>query len=149
MDTAERSVAGLARRNLKFELQGHKLAGKWVLVRMKGKGDKQTPWLLIKERDAWARASSDYSVVDELPDSVKALALPHAGVAVPSSSVAMASMGIAAALPEDLSPQLATLAAGPPAQPENWLCEIKFDGYRMLLRVEHGKARLFTRNGHD
>jgi len=135
--------------NLKFELQGHKLCGKWVLVRMKGKGEKQTPWLLIKETDAWARASADYSVIDESPDSVKALVAPHARVAVPTPAVAMASMGLAAALPDELSPQLATLATRPPAQPEDWLFEIKFDGYRMLVRVEHGKARLFTRNGHD
>lgn len=35
------------------------------------------------------------------------------------------------------------------SQAEVWLCEIKFDGYRMLVRVAHGKARFFTRNGHD
>jgi len=135
--------------NLKFELQGHKLRGKWVLVRMKGKGEKQTAWLLIKEKDAWARASADFSVVDERPDSVKPLGPPGTQVAEPTPSVAAASSGIAAALPDALSPQLATLASHPPAQPEEWLCEIKFDGYRMLVRVDHGKARLFTRNGHD
>ena len=141
--------------NLKFELQGHKLAGKWVLVRMKGnglagKGEKQPAWLLIKERDAWARASTDFSVVDELPDSVKALGLPPAAVAETTPAVAMAPAGIAAALPDKLSPQLATLGAGLPALVlEDWLCEIKFDGYRMMVRVEHGKAKLFTRNGHD
>ena len=126
--------------NLKFELHGHKLHGRWVLVRVKGTGEKQTPWLLIKEKDSWARASSDYSVVDALPDSVKALGLPAA---------ATASRGVAAALPAALSPQLATLSAVPPAQAGEWAYEIKFDGYRMLVRVEHGKARLFTRNGHD
>lgn len=36
--------------NLKFELHGHKLHGRWVLVRVKGTGEKQTPWLLIKEK---------------------------------------------------------------------------------------------------
>ena len=126
--------------NLKFELHGHKLHGRWVLVRVKGTGEKQTPWLLIKEKDSWARASSDYSVVDALPDSVKALGLPAA---------ATASRGVAAVLPAALLPQLATLSAVPPAQAGEWAYEIKFDGYRMLVRVEHGKARLFTRNGHD
>ncbi|MCY7306033.1 MAG: DNA ligase D [Rhodoferax sp.] len=135
--------------NLKFELQGHKLCGKWVLVRMKGKGEKQIPWLLIKEKDACARASADYSVVDALPGSVNGLGLPRAAVALPKSPDAMASMGVAAALPDQLSPQLATLAARPPPPADDWLCEIKFDGYRMLVRVEHGKARLFTRNGRD
>src|SRR5690606_31461786 len=36
---------------LKFELRGHKLLGRWTLVRMKGKTEKQAPWLLIKEKD--------------------------------------------------------------------------------------------------
>ncbi|WP_413895378.1 DNA polymerase ligase N-terminal domain-containing protein [Rhodoferax sp.] len=62
--------------NLKFELHGHKLHGRWVLVRMKGKGEKQVAWLLIKEKDAFARASAAYSVVDELPASVKTLGPP-------------------------------------------------------------------------
>src|SRR5690606_4531471 len=38
---------------LKFELHGHKLKGRWTLVRMKGKPDQQEPWLLIKEKDAF------------------------------------------------------------------------------------------------
>ena len=138
--------------HLKFELQGHKLGGKWALVRMKGKAEKQLPWLLIKESDAWARAAADFSVVDERPDSVKALGLPRSAgaAAAPSAAIAsMESLGVAAALPERLSPQLATLAAGPPPRAEDWVFEIKFDGYRMMLRVEQGKARLFTRNGHD
>ena len=59
--------------NLKFELLGHKLRGRWVLIRTKGKGEKRAPWLLIKEKDAFARAAADYSVVDALPGSVKAL----------------------------------------------------------------------------
>ena len=58
---------------LKFELHGHKLQGKWALVRMKGRSEKQEPWLLIKEQDSHARSSLEYSVVDELPDSVAAI----------------------------------------------------------------------------
>jgi bifunctional non-homologous end joining protein LigD len=121
--------------NLKFELHGQKLHGKWVLVRMKGKGEKQSPWLLIKEKDAFARSAAQYSVVDELPASVATLGLPPE--AVPC------------ALPETLSPQLARLVVGPPPDPSEWICEIKFDGYRMLVRNNAEGARLFTRNGHD
>ena len=64
--------------NLKFELRGIKLHGKWVLVRMKGRGEKQQPWLLIKEKDAFVRPALEFSVVDELPDSVQAAAMPAA-----------------------------------------------------------------------
>ena len=62
--------AALQGGSLKFELKGHKLTGKWVLVRMKGRGEKQAPWLLIKENDQFARPAWKFSVVDEMPDSV-------------------------------------------------------------------------------
>lgn len=54
----------------------------------------------------------------------------------------------AAKLPDALEPQLATLASKPPTRGE-WRYEIKFDGYRILARIERGKCRLFTRNGES
>lgn len=53
-----------------------------------------------------------------------------------------------AKLPERQAPQLAELTDEPP-EGENWLTEIKFDGYRLLIFVEDGVARVITRNGHD
>ena len=72
---------------LKFELRGHKLHGHWTLVRMKGRGNgREDPWLLIKERDALARPAAEFSVVDEMPDSVQALAdRPDAAAPVAAS----------------------------------------------------------------
>jgi len=145
----------LAEGNLKFELSGHKMHGRWALVRMKGKGEKQEPWLLIKEKDDYARPAAEFSVVDEMPDSVKAL--PAAGKSQPAHGAphaapapkAALSEAPAAGLPETLSPQLATLVDGPPSSPEDWLFEIKFDGYRLLTRVDGKDIRLITRNGND
>ena len=58
-------------------------------------------------------------------------------------------VGSKAALPDTLSPQLATLASEVPTHGE-WIYEIKFDGYRVLARIDQrGKARLFTRAGND
>ncbi len=51
-------------------------------------------------------------------------------------------------LPARLAPQLATNADGPPPG-DDWISEIKLDGYRLLVWLDHGQARLVTRNGHD
>jgi bifunctional non-homologous end joining protein LigD len=51
-------------------------------------------------------------------------------------------------IPARIEPSLATLAAHPPTHGE-WAYEIKFDGYRMLVRIENGDVRLISRNGLD
>ena len=144
---------GYAAGNLKFEMHGHKMHGRWALIRMKGKGEKQEPWLLIKEKDDYARPASEFSVIDEMPDSVKDLKAPaapakkaKAAAAEPGQPPAQA---VKADLPETLAPELATLVDKPPHTPEEWVFEIKFDGYRMLARVEGKDVKLFTRNGND
>ncbi|HEV2325961.1 MAG TPA: DNA ligase D [Terracidiphilus sp.] len=62
---------GLEEGHLKFELQGKKLKGKWALVRMHGRADRsgRDNWLLIKEKDEFARDESDPAIIDEAPDS--------------------------------------------------------------------------------
>jgi bifunctional non-homologous end joining protein LigD len=62
---------GLAKGHLKFELDGKKLHGRWALVRMHGpreRADKPN-WLLIKDRDDFARSKSEPCITDEEPDS--------------------------------------------------------------------------------
>ncbi|HZV67065.1 MAG TPA: DNA ligase D, partial [Telluria sp.] len=145
---------GYASGNLKFELHGHKMHGKWVLVRMKGKGEKQEPWLLIKEKDDYARPAAEFSVIDEMPDSVKALPMPKAaaGKATVKKAAARGALppeAVKAALPAALAPELATLVDQPPSHPEDWIFEVKFDGYRLLARIEGKRVQLFTRNGKD
>ncbi|MES2972250.1 MAG: DNA ligase D [Pseudomonadota bacterium] len=136
---------GLRDGKLKFELHGHKMRGHWTLVRMKGRGEKQAPWLLIKEKDEHVRAAAEFSVVDEMPDSVARL--PPPGPA--GASTAPPDGARKATLPATFSPQLATLVDAPPAGAGDWVYEIKFDGYRLMARIDKGKAQLFTRNGHD
>ncbi len=163
---------GLRKGNLKFELRGHKLLGEWALVRLNKPDEKRQTWLLIKERDGLAKPAAEFSVVDEYPDSVKALGLPkdvlaaaaRADAPPPAAVPAKAARGkasrvspagalpagaVKAVLPDKLAPQLATLVDGPPADAENWVFEIKFDGYRLLVRVEGANVQLITRNGHD
>lgn len=135
---------GYREGHLKFDLQGKKMQGRWALVRMKGKeSDKQPPWLLIKDRDDFARAEADFSVVDEMPDSV--VPLRSKGEEAEESKLP----GHAAALPASLKPQLATLIDGAPPESDDWLYELKFDGYRLLVRIDGDDVKLYTRNGHD
>jgi bifunctional non-homologous end joining protein LigD len=137
----------LAAGELKLTLHGHKMHGNWVLVRMKGKGDKrsekQPAWLLIKEKDAFARPALEFSVVDEFPDSVKNKAMPKRKKSADRSAAPDTD------LPATLSPQLATLVDAPPPDAQQWLFEVKFDGYRILARCDGERINLITRNGND
>ncbi len=146
--------------NLKFELAGQKLHGRWVLIRMKGNDEKQEPWLLIKEKDEIARPAEEFNVVEALPDSVakikyspaqKSLQKKSSATtkAVKSDKSKLPAGAIKARLPATFKPQLATLLVDPPANSDEWIYEIKFDGYRLLTRIEGNKIQLFTRNGND
>ena len=53
-----------------------------------------------------------------------------------------------AEMPGFIKPQLATLKAKAPSG-DQWLHEIKFDGYRVQVHLNKGKKRVFTRNGLD
>ncbi|WP_460078262.1 DNA ligase D [Pseudomonas sp. H3_H05] len=151
---------------LKFELQGEKLSGLWNLVRTHMPG-KQEQWFLIKHQDQAARAESEYDVVEAEPDSVlsdrtlvpkrrgkaaaaKAVKQPEKAAQPKSpkrTSKTTLSGAVAGPLPETLKPELATLVDSAPDG--DWLYEIKFDGYRVMARIENGDVRLLTRNGHD
>ncbi|VTU15263.1 Putative DNA ligase-like protein/MT0965 [Variovorax sp. PBL-H6] len=148
---------GLAKGKLIFKLHGQKLAGLWELVRISKPGEKkQEQWLLLKKRgDAWARPSTEYDVIAALPDSVVAHPLgaieerEPRGVAAPRPRTDTADLRQArpAPLPAKLKPQLATLVSSVPRG--DWVVESKFDGYRLLARIDKGEVRLLTRNGHD
>jgi DNA ligase D-like protein (predicted ligase) len=56
--------------------------------------------------------------------------------------------GDTAALPQWIRPQLTQLVEVAP-QGDQWLHEIKYDGFRMHARLDHGEVRLLTRNGLD
>lgn len=146
---------GYAKGHLEFELSGEKLAGRWHLVRMRGKpGEKRENWLLIKGEDEAARASGDPDILEERPESVisgrriedlndSKPARRGSGPASPSRP-----RGKKAPLPDFVAPALASLRAAPPSG-DDWLHEIKFDGYRLQARIEGGDLRLLTRSGLD
>ena len=115
---------GLKSGDLKFDLHGHKLRGRWVLVKIKSREEKQNAWLLIKERDEFVRPASEFSVVDEMPDSVAGLPMP-AGAAAPTESTGSLAGAKKSALPAKIAPELATPVDGPPSTGDDWVLEIK------------------------
>src|SRR5690349_1993265 len=59
--------AGLKKGDLKFRLVGERLAGSWVLVRMRTDkfGGKRTNWLLIKHRDEAAHEGDQDALLED------------------------------------------------------------------------------------
>ncbi len=189
---------GLKKGDLKFALEGEKLHGEWVLVRMKHdrNGGKRTNWLLIKHRDKYAKTGKTNDILDHDKSvasgrSLKQIAEGKGRKPTPfmldkaTTKIARADAvwdsrkgsaadarkalqsqqprsqqsehapqthgrkrGAQHAMPDMIAPQLCTLVARPPSQ-QGWIHEIKFDGYRMQLRIENGDVTLKTRKGLD
>lgn len=134
-----------AKGKLRFRLLGEKLSGVWNLFRTHLAGKKEQ-WMLVKSHDGQARSETDYSIVEALPDSVLSeRTLPPRSPA--KATTARHKRASRKALPDTLQPQLATLVDSPPSG--DWRYEVKFDGYRILARIDGDDIRLFTRNGHD
>jgi bifunctional non-homologous end joining protein LigD len=140
---------GYRKGRLKFRLSGVKLRGGWNLVRMapRDPAGKENNWLLIKERDEHA---GEADITEERPDSVLREAGPprvwlsDRGKPAPPKARRRPSGRV----PEIVEPELATLVEKPP-EGDDWLHEIKFDGYRILCRVDGVDVRLSTRHGKD
>ncbi|MBN3749378.1 DNA ligase D [Burkholderia sp. Se-20373] len=158
-----RARDGYRAGKLTFRLDGTKLHGGWALVRSGRQQGRQEQWLLIKERDDDARDAASFDVVAQQPGSVhdgrtqaarKAPAHPphDGGARATAIDPSQAEGAVRAALPERVTPQLATLVDAPPAH-DDWRYEVKFDGYRILARIAGRGARrhvtLMTREGRD
>jgi len=171
----------LAKGDFKFVLEGKRLHGSFVLVRMKHDrdGGKRTNWLLIKHRDEFAVDAHGEAVLEENDTSVASGRKMEAITAgkgrkpkpfmvqdgtVEADAVWDSNKGLAAdkrkastskkaqpraaAIPNFIAPQLCSTLERPPGG-DGWLHEIKFDGYRIQMRVENGETKLLTRKGLD
>ena len=158
---------GLKDGKLVFRLNGERLRGEWTLVRMRPKpGEKRENWLMIKHREEGYKTPRG-DVLNKYTKSV-ASGRTMAGIARHGRGLSKSDLtsrrpkalreaandkparekGAAKAMPRWREPQLATLVDDAPAGDE-WLSEMKYDGYRVLIAVGKGQARVFTRNGKD
>ncbi len=137
------AAAALAGGELKFRLDGQRLRGGFVLVRLKPRPrEKGEAWLLIKEHDAHEREGADASALEQTPLGAEP------GAPKPKRTRTRARAAGSASLPEAQAPQLAMLVHAPPSG-EGWISEVKFDGYRMICRKHGDAVRIITRNGLD
>jgi bifunctional non-homologous end joining protein LigD len=112
-----------------------------------GKGRAPKPFMTAKSN----RVSADAVWNSNRGDSAEARAGNKTGGSrsAPAQASAKASKGTkVSAMPDFIAPQLCTLVDRPPGA-QGWCHEIKFDGYRVQLRVEDGEATLKTRKGLD
>lgn len=137
---------------LTFRLHGDKMKGEWTLARMHKTRDRRENWLLIKRKDKFAGANADflkdtdYSVKTGRPFAEIAQGVKGSG---PRKAARPAhSPSIDALHKKYKGVQLATLVDSPP-DGEDWVHEVKYDGYRILAFSSGGDVRIFTRNGHD
>jgi bifunctional non-homologous end joining protein LigD len=166
----EDPLHGYAKGELKFLLHGHKLRGKWTLVRLRAKqGEEDKNWLLIKGREGWGGEGDGESAdpEQELDRSVAtgrtmdeiarlgekiwhSAPSPGEGKSGPAGRLDLSGLSGAepGEQPQVIGPQLATLVPEAP-RGEEWLHEIKFDGYRLLCFVLDGQARMISRRGQD
>ena len=149
----------LEKGELKFALDGERLRGSWVLVRLKRReGEKRNNWLLIKHRDdaSVERNGDAVTKEDRSVASGRSMSQIAQGKG-PRPRAFMLRSGLPAnaiwrshgkRLPDFVEPQLCRLVETPPDSAD-WVHEVKFDGYRMQARVEDGRAVLRTRKGLD
>jgi bifunctional non-homologous end joining protein LigD len=154
--------------DLKFTLEGSRLQGSWVLVRMRGDryGGKRINWLLIKHRDSSAKSGDGGALLaeDRSVASGRTLKQIAEGVGCRPKPFMLANTThtkadavwtgekrapvIVRQIPEFVAPQLCKLVDRPPSDP-GWAHEVKLDGYRAQVRVQKGQVTIRTRTGLD
>ena len=157
-------IAEIAKGKLKFVLNGTKLKGLFSLVKIKPReGEHGEPWLLFKDHDAYEDPAWKVEEHAESVKSGKTLAQLQASrkdapiwrsnrAAAPDGTAvkraARAKSAHADPIPRDATPMLATLV-DLPFDDDDWLFELKWDGYRAIATIERDGVTLRSRTGKD
>lgn len=146
------AAKSIRKGRLDFVLHGERLHGRWHLTRMpQRKGDKRENWLLIKGKDDYAD-SDGVKLVEDYTTSVvtkrKMEEIAKVNRTWKSTKTAIPEGARKAPMPGFIQPQLATLENDAP-DGDDWLHEIKFDGYRLQLQKDGDTVQCLTRRGLD
>ncbi len=142
--------------SVKIEMAGTKLRGGFALVHIKSRSGEENAWLLIKERDdavdpTWRVEDHAESVKSgkTLADIARDRKAAKWTSSKPTPAAVRRPSRAVEALPAVTSPMLATAIDAPFDDPK-WLFELKWDGYRALVRIERdGSVEITSRNGTD
>jgi bifunctional non-homologous end joining protein LigD len=152
---AGKSAKDLEKGHLHFTLDGERMKGEWLLIRLKPRGkERGENWLLRKVDDRYAGATDALvetgltsvktgRTMQEIAEGVKPRK-PAAGAIARDPGVRRGD----GKAPKFRAPQLATLVDTVPAG-NQWLHEVKYDGYRALLSIGAGGPKIYTRTGLD
>uniref|UniRef100_UPI003CF66567 non-homologous end-joining DNA ligase n=1 Tax=Sphingomonas sp. DC1200-1 TaxID=2804660 RepID=UPI003CF66567 len=161
-----KSAKDLEKGHLHFVLDGQRMKGEWLLIRLKPRGkEKAENWLLRKIDDAEAGGADTLvetaltsvatgRTMAEIAEGKKPTAPrrkpgPLGKPAHPGAAKKPDDPGLRRGdAPNFQEPQLCTLVDSIPTGSQ-WLHEVKYDGYRALIAVAKGKATVFTRSGLD
>jgi bifunctional non-homologous end joining protein LigD len=150
---------GLLDGEIKFELYGYKLRGAFTLVhtgkgkRGRGSGTGSDHWLLIKKRDDYAEAYLAQKQALSAASVLSGLTIDELAEGAPEHQRVLAELG-------ELRPPKKTIAPGSfepmlchtadaPFSSNDWIYELKYDGFRMVAHGGAGAATLRYRSGQD
>src|SRR5271154_2658214 len=143
--------AMLDKGHMHVRLFGTKLVGQWHLVRTQGRGGDdgaggsgKAQWLMFKAKAAAAKPG--YNVVAERPESIVSGRVATRG----PERVGASDKGTSAqALHEAVGDLALATVVSTLGDPSDWLFEVKYDGYRLLVCKAGTDVRVYTRGGHD
>lgn len=130
---------GLLKGELKFILKGIRLKGKWALVRWKEKSSEiKSNWLLLKEKDEYVKTT------DGISEFTTSIRTGRTMMEIEKGEDEKITRNPFSKTDVQLAKLVNTVPEG-----DDWLYELKYDGFRITAFVEGNSVRLITRNGND